>query len=397
MSIELGNAAEHALGYEHIALSQLESSVERRGDVDPTVDIGGIRVVPIMAANMQITTPDLAVALTKEDFMVAAPKWWKTEDYGKFQDNGGKFSHLSVTGGVADLEIIDTVLGEFKDIPMIIGDVSQGGMTAFMRGFLPTIKNNHPHRIVIGGNIDNPDLARTIVKHVDGVKVGVGPSPTCTTRAVAGVGRPQASAVHSVAKTVRGEFFGSGTYRDKIVIADGGISMPGDVAKALTLGANIAMVGRVLAGTNEAGGDVIEVLQDGADRDNPDAWITYKGYFGSSNFKANGDQKPERIEGRQTYVLAAGPIERVLREYREGLQSFGSFQGQTNLTEAAKAAKMFYVRQGLNKADAQQPWIRQSISRQEFKVLEMAGRARTSTTQRAAEWYETAFSGRQRS
>ena len=114
---------------------------------------------------------------------------------------------------------------------------------------IKNIKSNYEIEL-IAGNIATGDAAKALVKSgVDAVKVGVGPGSICTTRVIAGVGVPQLSAVYEVAKSIKN----SGVP----VIADGGIRFSGDIAKALSAGANTVMVGSLLAGTDETPGDII--------------------------------------------------------------------------------------------------------------------------------------------
>ena len=102
---------------------------------------------------------------------------------------------------------------------------------------------------VIGGNIATASARPALVEHgADAVKVGIGPGSICTTRMVAGVGVPQITAVANVADALAG----SGVP----VIADGGIRYSGDIAKAMAAGANCVMLGGLLAGTEEAPGEV---------------------------------------------------------------------------------------------------------------------------------------------
>src|SRR3989338_7297876 len=118
------------------------------------------------------------------------------------------------------------------------------------------IKQHYPGMAVIGGNIATGEAARALRKAgADAVKVGIGPGSICTTRMVAGVGMPQLTAVGNVAAALKGSHVG--------VIADGGIRYSGDIVKALAAGAHCGMVGGLLAGTDEAPGQV-EIYQGGS-------------------------------------------------------------------------------------------------------------------------------------
>ncbi|MFP4090036.1 MAG: IMP dehydrogenase [Cyclobacteriaceae bacterium] len=113
-----------------------------------------------------------------------------------------------------------------------------------------TVKKRFPELDIVVGNVATAEGAKALVNAgADAVKVGVGPGSICTTRIIAGVGVPQLSAVYDAAKAIRG----SGVP----VIADGGIRFSGDIVKAIAAGANVIMIGSLLAGTDEAPGEVI--------------------------------------------------------------------------------------------------------------------------------------------
>ncbi len=198
------------------------------------------------------------------------------------------------------------------------------------------IKKNFPQMQVIGGNIVTGDAARALVDAgADAVKVGVGPGSICTTRIVAGVGVPQISAVNMVAEAIRD----SGV----CLIADGGIRYSGDIAKALTAGANCVMIGGMFAGTEEAPGEV-ELYQG----------RSYKSYRGMGSlgamekgskdryFQDDSDPEklvPEGIEGRVPY---RGPLRNILHQLSGGLRAAMGYVGCPTIDEMR--AKPQFVR-----------------------------------------------------
>ncbi|MDT8282512.1 MAG: IMP dehydrogenase [Gammaproteobacteria bacterium] len=190
------------------------------------------------------------------------------------------------------------------------------------------VKKNYPEVQVIGGNIATGDAAKALLEAgADGVKVGIGPGSICTTRIVAGVGVPQITAVANVAKALKGT--------GVPLIADGGIRFSGDMAKAIVAGGNCIMVGGMLAGTEEAPGDVI--LYQGR---------SYKAYRGMGSIgamkqgssdryfqdAAEGSEKlvPEGIEGRVAYK---GPMGAIVHQMMGGLRSSMGYVGCKNLDE----------------------------------------------------------------
>ena len=131
---------------------------------------------------------------------------------------------------------------------MLIVDTAHGHHDSILNT-IKRLKKQYPDLPVIGGNIATGEAALALAEAgVDGVKVGVGPGSICTTRIVAGVGVPQLTAIHNVAKVLKG--------KDIPIIADGGIRYSGDIAKALAAGAQSVMLGSMLAGTDESPGAV---------------------------------------------------------------------------------------------------------------------------------------------
>jgi len=184
------------------------------------------------------------------------------------------------------------------------------------------VKKHFPQVQVIGGNIATADAARALVDHgADAVKVGIGPGSICTTRIVAGVGVPQISAVANVAEALKSA--------GVPLIADGGIRYSGDIAKAIAAGAHTVMLGGLLAGTDEAPGE-IELFQG----------RSYKSYRGMGSLgamqqgssdryfqdsEANKEKLvPEGIEGRVPYK---GSVLSVIHQLMGGLRSSMGYLG----------------------------------------------------------------------
>ncbi len=190
------------------------------------------------------------------------------------------------------------------------------------------VKQNFPQVQVIGGNIATAEAAIALAEAgADGVKVGIGPGSICTTRIVAGVGVPQISAVANVAAVMN--------ERGIPVVADGGIRFSGDLAKAVVAGASTIMVGSMLAGTDEAPGEV-ELFQGRA----------FKSYRGMGSLGAMGQSTgssdryfqdaskgveklvPEGIEGR---VPCKGPMGGVVHQLVGGLRAAMGYTGSATI------------------------------------------------------------------
>ena len=194
------------------------------------------------------------------------------------------------------------------------------------------VKQNFPQVQVIGGNIATGDAALALLEAgADAVKVGIGPGSICTTRIVAGIGVPQMSAIDNVASALKGQI---------PLIADGGIRYSGDMAKAIAAGASTIMVGSLLAGTEEAPGEV-EFFQG----------RYYKAYRGMGSLGAMsgasgssdryfqdakaGVEKlvPEGIEGRVPYK---GPMSAIVHQMMGGLRSSMGYTGSADIQAMAE-------------------------------------------------------------
>jgi len=228
-------------------------------------------------------------------------------------DTGDRVTAL-VNAGV-DVVVVDTSHGHSQDV---INRISE-------------IKKAFPNLQLIGGNVATAAGAEALAEvGVDAVKVGIGPGSICTTRIVTGVGVPQITAVGNVNQALRGSGIS--------IISDGGIRFSGDIAKAIASGANVVMIGSLLAGTEEAPGEV-ELYQG----------RSYKAYRGMGSLGAmsqthssadryfqniqEGANKlvPEGIEGRVPYK---GPMSAII------FQLIGGFRSSMGLTGCATMEEM---------------------------------------------------------
>ncbi|GAA0242025.1 IMP dehydrogenase [Marinomonas primoryensis] len=228
---------------------------------------------------------------------------------GTGADTGDRVKALSDAG--VDIIVVDTAHGHSK------------GVIDRVRW----VKENFPHIQVIGGNIATAEAAIALADAgADGVKVGIGPGSICTTRIVTGVGVPQISAVANVAEVMNP--------RGIPVIADGGVRFSGDISKAIAAGASVIMVGGILAGTDEAPGEV--VLFQGR---------SFKAYRGMGSLGAMSQSQgssdryfqdsssveklvPEGIEGR---VPSKGPMAAVVHQLMGGVRSSMGYTGSPDV------------------------------------------------------------------
>lgn len=244
------------------------------------------------------------------------------------KDNYGQLRVGAAVGvGESARERVNALVAAGVD--MLVVDTAHG----HSKGVLDTVswvKKHFPNVDVIGGNIATADAAKALIAAgADGLKVGIGPGSICTTRIIAGVGVPQISAISEVASVARGT--------GVTVIADGGIRFSGDLAKAIAAGADVVMVGSLLAGTEEAPGEV-ELFQG----------RYYKAYRGMGSLGAmaqshgssdryfqdasSGVDKlvPEGVEGRVAYK---GPMSAIIHQMMGGLRSSMGYTGSKNLLD----------------------------------------------------------------
>ena len=202
------------------------------------------------------------------------------------------------------------------------------------------IKQRFPDMNVIGGNVATADGAKALLSAgVDAVKVGIGPGSICTTRMVTGIGVPQITAISDAAAVANDE--------GVPVIADGGVRYSGDIAKAIAAGASVVMIGSLLAGTDEAPGEV-ELYQG----------RTYKSYRGMGSLgamtetngssdryfqEAEGDHRklvPEGVEGRVAY---RGPVGPIVHQLMGGLRASMGYTGSHDIATMRTQPKFVRV------------------------------------------------------
>ncbi|MFC0820678.1 IMP dehydrogenase [Moraxella marmotae] len=246
------------------------------------------------------------------------------------KDSKGRLRVGAAVGTGADTEArVEALIDAQVDV--IIVDTAHGHSKGVIDR-VAWIKKNYPNVQVIGGNIATGDAALALMDAgANAVKVGIGPGSICTTRIIAGIGVPQISAIDNVATALK----------DRIpLIADGGIRFSGDMAKAIAAGASCIMVGSLLAGTEEAPGEV-ELFQG----------RYYKAYRGMGSLGAMSGQNgssdryfqdakdgveklvPEGIEGRVPYK---GPVSGIIGQLAGGLKSSMGYTGCRTIEEMRK-------------------------------------------------------------
>ena len=250
------------------------------------------------------------------------------------KDSLGRLLVAAAVGASKDLEErADALIQAGADV--LVLDSAHGHSQGIIDA-LVMLKNNH-NIDVVAGNIATADAAKDLIaKGADAVKVGIGPGSICTTRVVTGVGMPQLSAILEVASICRAA--------QVPLIADGGIKLTGDFAKALAAGADCAMVGSMLAGTSEAPGE--EILRDGR------RYKVYRG-MGSLGAMAGGsgdryfqeDAKKFVPEGIEGIVAYKGSMSDVVYQMVGGLRSAMGYCGSSSIPKLQENARFVKITQ----------------------------------------------------
>ena len=303
--------------------------------------------VPIMASNMDgVGTPNMARALSKEGMFTCLVKTTSNTEIDTLtRDIGSGYFAVSTGTSEQDFENLKAILTINNEIPFICIDVANGYSEHFA-DFVGRVRVAFPNHIIIAGNVVTADMTQELIlRGADIIKVGIGPGAVCTTRIQTGVGYPQLSAIAECADAAHG----LGGH----IIADGGCTCPGDVAKAFGAGADFVMLGGMLAGHDEGGGTVIQKWMPTGDYifdpNLPVAIAPWPNleekkfiqFYGMSSETAmnkhhGGVAEYRSSEGRTVEVKYRGPVEATVRDILGGLRSTCSYVGAQSIKHLSK-------------------------------------------------------------
>ena len=229
---------------------------------------------------------------------------------------------------------LNNVLKKYPKFKFICIDVANGYSENFSK-FVSEVRKKHPTKTIIAGNVVTADMTQELVlSGADIVKVGIGPGSVCTTRIQTGVGYPQLSAVLECADAAHG----LGAH----IIADGGCTSPGDVAKGFGAGADFVMLGGMLAGHKEGGGEIIT--------DNEKNYIEF---YGSSSEEANekhygGLADYRSSEGKKVRIEYRSSLEKTVKDILGGIRSSCTYVGAPTLKQLSKCTTFVRVNNQYN-------------------------------------------------
>ena len=315
------------------------------------------RGVPIMASNMDgVGTFEMADELAKQKIFTCLVKTYEAMQLVNFFDdpeNPQRSDYVAYSMGItdADHEKFRLVYEQAPDIKFVCIDVANGYSERFV-DFVREFRSLYSHIVIIAGNVVTADQTQELILNgADIVKVGIGPGSVCTTRIQTGVGYPQLSAVIECADAAHG----LGGH----IIADGGCTCPGDVAKAFAAGADFVMLGGMLAGHDEGGGEVIIKTYASNEIDlltEQPKWEKKKfvQFYGMSSDAANtkhfGGLKDYRSsEGREVLVPYRGAVAGTVQNILGGVRSTCTYAGAKRLKHLPKCATFVRVNNQYNK------------------------------------------------
>jgi GMP reductase len=322
--------------------------------------------IPIMASNMDgVGTFEMADTLAKKSIFTCLVKTYSADELIEFfnTDDYLRTNHVAMSIGTSDDDwcklqsVIALADGNLKYVCM---DIANGYSEHFAQ-HVKKVRDAFPHIVIIAGNVVTGEMTEELILNgADIIKVGIGPGSVCTTRIQTGVGYPQLSAVIECADAAHG----LGGH----IIADGGCTCPGDVAKAFAAGADFVMLGGMLAGHDEGGGEVIEKFYktgewvkdvmtiDTIERTSWSDKIELKKFvkfYGMSSDAANtkhfGGLKDYRSsEGREVLVPYRGSVSDTVQDLLGGIRSTCTYAGAMKLKQLSKCTTFVRCTQQFN-------------------------------------------------
>ena len=299
------------------------------------------QMVPIMAANMDtVGTIDVLKEMAKNNMFVCLHKFIKMEEFEKNKEFlQSHKNNYAISIGCKDVDFVTLEkLHSLLQPKFVCVDVANGYMSNLCT-FCAKIRQHFPDLVIIAGNVCTPIGVEKLILEgkADIVKCGIGGGSACTTRIKTGIGYPQFSCALECSQKAR--------ELDGMIISDGGITCPGDLAKAFGTGAHFVMVGGQFAGHDQNPGDII---QD----DNGKKWKEFygmssthamnKNYGGKNNYRAS--------EGRHIKIPYKGDLNDTIEDFLGGLRSTCTYVNCKNLADLPTKVEFVQVNNQFNKS-----------------------------------------------
>ncbi len=331
------------LDYSDVLFRPKRSTLKSRKDVDLNRKYtfkhsrSSWKGIPIIASNMDgVGEIDVAKKLSSHKLMTALTKQHDINQIGTIYKKNIYFDSIALSCGTSkdSYNRLNSILKKYPKFKFICIDVANGYSENFSN-FVSEVRKKYPKKTIIAGNVVTADMTQELVlSGADIVKVGIGPGSVCTTRIQTGVGYPQLSAVMECADAAHG----LGAH----IIADGGCTCPGDVAKGFGAGADFIMLGGMLAGHKEGGGDIID--------ENGSKFIEF---YGSSSEEANerhygGLANYRSSEGKKVKIQMKNSLDSTIRDILGGVRSSCTYVGASSLKQLSKCTTFVRVNNQYN-------------------------------------------------
>ncbi len=331
------------LDYSDVLFRPKRSTLKSRKDVDLNRKYtfkhsrSSWKGIPIIASNMDgVGEIDVAKKLSSHKLMTALTKQHDINQIGTIYKKNIFFDSIALSCGTSkdSYNRLNSILKKYPKFKFICIDVANGYSENFSN-FVSEVRKKYPKKTIIAGNVVTADMTQELVlSGADIVKVGIGPGSVCTTRIQTGVGYPQLSAVMECADAAHG----LGAH----IIADGGCTCPGDVAKGFGAGADFVMLGGMLAGHKEGGGDIIQ--------ENGTQFIEF---YGSSSEEANekhygGLANYRSSEGKKVKIQMKNSLDSTIRDILGGVRSSCTYVGASSLKQLSKCTTFVRVNNQYN-------------------------------------------------
>ncbi|MGY0219231.1 GMP reductase [Endozoicomonadaceae bacterium StTr2] len=296
--------------------------------------------VPVIAANMDtVGTFSMATTLASHGMLTAVHKHYTLDDWSQFLTGSSDdiYDHLMISSGTSDDDFkkIKSIIEQHPQLRFICIDVANGYSEHF-GVYVSRVREAFPDKVIIAGNVVTGEMVEELILcGADVIKVGIGPGSVCTTRVKTGVGYPQLSAIIECADAAHG--------LGGQIIGDGGCTSAGDVAKAFGGGSDFVMLGGMLAGHDESGGDLVE--ENGSQ---------FKLFYGMSSSTAmekhaGGVANYRASEGKTVKVPYRGPVDETVKDILGGVRSTCTYVGAATLKELTKRTTFIRVQEQENR------------------------------------------------